>query len=60
MKILIKADYKFVARQSNREIEARKESIKQYEEAVKKIMSNFDKVTFQQILRSKNEKACRN
>lgn len=55
-RILIKSNSLLVVGQSTREFEARKKSMKKYQEAIRKRMMNFDEVTFQQIPRSENEK----
>src|SRR4051812_47571116 len=54
--ILLKLDSRHMVIQSTGEFEAIKESMKQYQEAVKKRMDDFDEVIFKQVTRRKNEK----
>lgn len=55
-KIIIKLVSQLVVGQSTVVFEAREESMKKYQEAVRNRMMNFDEVTFQQIPVSENEK----
>ena len=56
-KVSIKSDSQLVVGQCTEEFEARDETMKKYQAAVRSRMTDFDEVTFQQIPRSENEKA---
>src|SRR3954471_5728128 len=56
-KVSIRSDSQLVVGQCTGEFEAREETMKKYQAAVRTRMMDFDEVTFQRISRSENERA---